>query len=88
MIKEGQIVYCNLTFKNKKGERTIVKEQIIGRDYDSQLKIFYDIANQDDLKKLTKWGLKESVTLVKVDLIKDMGMKQRVDAGYKIIKQK
>ena len=85
MIKEGQIVYCNLTFKNKKGERTIVKGQVIGRDYDSQLKIFYDIANQDDLKKLTKWGLKESATLVKVDLIKDMGMKQRVDVGYTVI---
>ena len=70
MIKEGQIVYANLTFKNKKGEKIFVREKVIGREYDKPLQLHFSA-----LQSKRKFSIEQELTLSKIDIIRDMGMK-------------
>lgn len=79
MINEGQIVFANLVFKNKKGICTTVEKQVISREYNKELKVLYK--KVEDEAVLRKYGLKEDVTLIKVLILQDLGMKNK-DNGY------
>ena len=74
MIEKGEIVFANLIFKNKKGIKIIVKEQIFSREYDGSYKQVY--TKQNDEAKIKSFGLKEdTLTLQKIDVIKSLGFK-------------
>lgn len=75
MIKEGQIVFANLHFKNKKGKYIIVNKVIISRDYNKPLKTTYTL--KDDESKLKSYDIKEDVTLINIDIIENLGYKNK-----------
>lgn len=83
MIKPGQIVYANLTFRTKKGATLIAKEQVIAREYDKELKTVY--TKKDDEYALKRFNIKEDIiTLVSLEIIADLGMKNRSN-GYSVV---
>lgn len=79
MVNEGQIVFANLTFRNKKGVCITVEKCVISRDYNKELKTLY--SKVEDESVLRKYGIKEDVTLIKVLILQDLGMKNK-DNSY------
>jgi hypothetical protein len=82
MIKPGQIVYANLTFRTKKGGTLVAKQQVIAREYDKPLKTVY--TKKDDEYALARFKIKEDVTLVSLEIIADLGMKNKSN-GYSVV---
>jgi hypothetical protein len=74
MIKEGEIVYANLIFRNKKGVKIKVCNQIFSRDYNGSYRKVY--TKELDAGKIKSFGLKEdSLTLIDIEVIKSLGFK-------------
>lgn len=76
-INPGEIVYCNLIFKTKKGLKVVSKHQVFGREYNSEIKTSYK--KDEDKYFMAKHGLKEDATLVDVEIISRHGFKNRTN---------
>jgi len=76
-IKPGQILYADLIFKNKKGEKLVAKKQIIAREYDGEFQTVYKKGDEHDIYQLKKFGINEDITLVDILTLVDLGMKNR-----------
>lgn len=74
-IKAGQILYANLIVTNKKGERFVCKEQVLAKEYDG----FFQTVFKNDIEKdsyyIKKLGMKGDITIVEIEIIEYMGMK-------------
>lgn len=78
MIEPGEIVYANLIFRNKKGEKFIVKGQVYSREYNGEQKTVY--TKDADANKIKSFGLKQDcITLINIDVIKSLGFKIKYD---------
>jgi hypothetical protein len=74
-IKPGQILYANLIFLTKKRVRVMVKEQIISREYNDDIQTLFN--KDSDASVLNRYGIKEDATLIDIDIIKELGMKNK-----------
>jgi hypothetical protein len=77
-VLPGQIIYVNLIFLNKKKQKIIVKEQVISRDYDSELKVNFNI--KDDEYYFDKHKIKEdNLILDKIHILAYLGFKNKTN---------
>ena len=74
-IKNGQILYANLTVVNKKGERAVAKQQIIAKEYDGTFQTVFKNDVEKDSYYIKKLGMKGDITITELEIITDLGMK-------------
>jgi len=76
-VLPGQILYANLNFVNAKRQKLVAKEQIISREYDKEMKFYFD--KENDRLTLEKWKLpkEDKLTLVSLDVLAELGFKNR-----------
>lgn len=75
MITPGEIVRCNLTFKNAKKETIVCNDVVFGRPYEGEFQTKYLIDASSDSWILKRYKITEDVELIKVDVIKSLGFK-------------
>ena len=86
MIKEGEIVHANLTFKISKNRIVVAKEIVFARPYKGKFQTIYKMDVRDDYFLLKKCGIKEEAELIKVDVIKSLGFSVKY-AGHSVVKK-
>ena len=62
-VLPGEILYVNLNFVNNKNKKYVIKEQVIGREYNSELKTKYE--KNIDIKFFNKHEIKEEYLILK-----------------------
>ncbi len=72
-ISKGEIVYCNLHFKTKKGTVIVSKEKVFGRSFNEDIQVNY--FKEKDASFLKKHDIKEDCALIKIDVISRHGFK-------------
>jgi len=76
-IKPGEIVYCILTYKTKKGKSKTSKKIVYSRSYknESKKELFFNL--KDDRIFIKRIGEKEDLTILDINIIESLGFKQK-----------
>lgn len=75
-VLPGEILYVNLNFVNSKNKKYVIKEQVIGREYNSELKTKYE--KNIDVKFFNKHEIKEEYLILKsIDVLARLGFKNK-----------
>jgi len=75
-VQPGEIIYANLNFVNSKNKKIVIKEQVVAREYNSELKVRYE--KTTDAKLFSKNEIKEDYLILKsLDLLVSLGFKNK-----------
>ena len=77
MIEPGEIVHCNLTFVTKNKKTIEIKDAVFGRPYEGEFQTGYSMESNDDSRLLMRYKITEDVILVKLEVIKSLGYKNK-----------
>lgn len=75
-MKKGEIVFCDLHLKTKKGKKIVLNEVVFSHPY-NHIKTELKVGNYDDVRTIHKTGLDEDLIIEKVEVIKSLGFKHK-----------
>lgn len=84
-MKQGEIVYCDIELKRNNGSVIILKNCIFSQPYDKEKNIL-KFNNDEDRRLIKKTKLKEDLKIEKINVIKSLGFKNKVNSYIEVVK--